>query len=166
MFFITGPAIGFAVTTSKSPNNEDGDGNEKFSDRVQELVNFFQETGKDFTYQQKNRPDPFTPFIPQKTAVKKKKKIDEKELKGLQKYEPGQLTVVAIVMSNKRGARAMVQNAGGKGFIIKPGTEIGRYGIVDSISSNTVTVKEKYEMTTGQSQTKIVKMLLKKEGEK
>lgn len=165
LLFLLSPASSWAVKEGKSSDREDQGRNGEYSDRVQELVDFLEESGDYFIYRRQNRPDPFMPFLPQKPVMVEKEEIDEKELKGLRKYEPGQLTVVAIVGLQKGDAKAMVQNAAGKGFMVRPGTEIGRYGVVDSISSNVIKVKEKYQMTTGETQTKIVKMLLKKEGE-
>lgn len=165
LLFITAPAPCPAVTAEKSPPNGDPGKSGDFSERVQEFVKFLEETSEDFTYQRQNRPDPFMPFIPRKPVAVEKKKIDKDELKGLRKYEPGQLSVVAIMTPSNAEARAMVQNASGEGFVIKPGTKIGRYGVVESISDNVVKIEEKYEMTTGEFQTQTVKMLLKKEGE-
>ncbi|MFP3982250.1 MAG: pilus assembly protein PilP [Desulfurivibrionaceae bacterium] len=164
LLFIISPAAVSAAPKDKADDSEQGN-SEEYSDRVQELAEFLEETGSDFSYLRGDRTDPFSPFISQRPTEKKKKEIDKDKLKGLRKFEPGQLSLVAIVESGKGEAKAMVQNAAGKGFVIRPGTKIGRYGVVDSISSNMVKVKETYEMTSGETQTEIKEMLLNKEEE-
>ncbi|MBI5556927.1 MAG: hypothetical protein HY885_04765 [Deltaproteobacteria bacterium] len=117
-----------------------------------------------FIYQRLGRTDPFMPFIKEK-VVTSEVEISEKELLGLQKFEPGQLTLVAVV-ATEQGSLAMVEDSVGKGYIIRSGTEIGRSGVVDSISGNMVVIKQRYKTAAGEELDKFVEMLLKKEGEK
>lgn len=165
LLFIISPAGGLAASKDNGDDAGQVDG-EEYSERVRELAEFLEETGSGFSYLRRDRDDPFRPFISQKTEVRKRKEVDEEELEGLRKFEPGQLTLVAIVQPGEgEEAKALVQNAAGKGFIISPGTKIGKYGVVDSISPNMVKVKETYEMTSGETQTEMKKMLLNKEEE-
>lgn len=119
---------------------------------------------EDFVYQRGGRSDPFRPFVSAE-RIKREEALEEKELTGMQIFEPGQLTLVAIVFIGKE-PRAMVQDAVGKGYIIKKGMEIGRYGIVENIIPNKVLIKEKIPMRNRKDKIKTVEMVLKKEGEK
>lgn len=119
---------------------------------------------EDFVYQREGRSDPFRPFVSAE-RIKREEALEEKELSGMQIFEPGQLSLVAIVFIGKE-PRAMVQDAVGKGYILKKGTEIGRYGIVEDIIPNKVLIKEKIPMRNRKEKIKTVEMVLKKEGEK
>jgi len=137
---------------------------EEYSAKVKDLIDFLEGRKDSFVYNRTGRPDPFMPFIKEKT-VTADVKVPEHELSGLQKFEPGQLSLVAIVVMQNE-PRAMVEDSLGIGYIIKNGTEIGRTGIVDSINRNTVVVKQSYMTTAGEKRYKFLEMLLKKEGEK
>ena len=120
---------------------------------------------EEFVYKWEGRPDPFMPFISEKT-VKAETAAAEKELTGLQRYEAGQLTLVAIVFSNDIPS-AMVQDSIGKGYMIKEGTKIGRSGVVESIRANEVLIKEEKISPFEDKKTyKTIQMVLRKEGEK
>lgn len=120
---------------------------------------------EEFVYKWEGRPDPFMPFISEQT-VKAETEAAEKELTGLQRYEPGQLTLVAIVFSNDIPS-AMVQDSIGKGYMIKEGTKIGRSGVVESIRANEVLIKEEKISPFEDKKTyKTIQMVLRKEGEK
>ncbi|MBI4791753.1 MAG: hypothetical protein HY789_03235 [Deltaproteobacteria bacterium] len=134
-----------------------------YSAKVKELVNFLEGRSDSFEYQRIGRPDPFMPFIKEK-VVTAEVEIPEQELLGLQKFEPGQLTLVAIVVAEE-GPLAMVQDSVGRGYVIRNGTAIGRSGVVDTITDNQVVIKQRYETTAGEERYKLVEMLLKKEGE-
>jgi hypothetical protein len=122
-----------------------------------------------FEYQLENRADPFVPFISEKAAiasVNMDEVIDSNEpLTGMQLFEPGQLTLVAIV---KKGSEnlAMVQDFTGKGYVLTEGIKIGRHGLVKSFSPQSVIVEETTVTRAGKKTVTEVVMLLKKEGEK
>jgi type IV pilus assembly protein PilP len=137
---------------------------EQYSEKVKELMQFLSGDTDSFIYQRVGRTDPFMPFIKEK-VVTSEVETPEKELFGLQKFEPGQLTLVAVV-ATEQGTLAMVEDSVGKGYIIKSGTGIGRSGVVDSISGNMVVIKQRYKTAAGEELDKFVEMLLKKEGEK
>ena len=124
-----------------------------------------------FVYEIEGRPDPFVPFITEKAAVVNVPYVDMNEivekkqvLTGMQLFEPGQLTLVALLKSDSEDL-AMVQDFTGKGYVITEGTKIGRRGIVRNIASNTVIIEETAETRAGKKIITKVVMTLKKEGE-
>lgn len=157
---------GFAQISQQS-NSEEGSemSGEAYSENVRELRQFFEGRSSDFVYQREGRSDPFMPFIKDKVV----KEVDEEVgdygvLTGMQKFEPGQLKVVAIVQK-KQGPLAMVQDSTGKGYFLSPGEKLGRNGVVEEITDNMILVKQQYKMTSGAIRHRVVKMLLKREGE-
>lgn len=121
-----------------------------------------------FEYQLENRPDPFAPFITEKAAtasVDMNEIVDSTEpLTGMQLFEPGQLTLVALL---KRGSEniAMVEDFTGKGYVLTEGTKIGRRGVVKNIAPKSVLIEETAVTRAGKKIVTEVVMLLKKEGE-
>jgi type IV pilus assembly protein PilP len=87
------------------------------------------------------------------------------ELTGMRKFEPGQLTVVAIILRHD-DRFAMVQSANNQGYIIREGLLLGRTGVVEAIAPNKVVVKNYTYNLAGDRIYKTVEMLLKKEGER
>ncbi|MFH1217714.1 MAG: hypothetical protein V1706_14555 [Pseudomonadota bacterium] len=137
---------------------------EEYSEKVNELARFLSGKTDNFEYKRVNRSDPFMPFISEQ-VVATEEEIPEEELFGMRKFEPGQLSLVAIVLTEE-GPVAMVQDSVGKGYVLRNGTEIGRTGTVDRISDNVVVVKQWYKTTAGEERYSFVEMLLKREGEK
>ena len=123
-----------------------------------------------FEYVLEGRPDPFVPFISEKATISgpviDMNEIIEKEivLTGMQLFEPGQLTLVALLQSGSEDF-AMVQDFTGKGYVITEGTKIGRKGVVKDIAPNTVIIEETAETRAGKKIITEVVMTLKKEGE-
>ncbi|MBW6521300.1 MAG: pilus assembly protein PilP [Desulfoarculaceae bacterium] len=120
-----------------------------------------------FSYQIKGRPDPFSPFITEKsTSTLKMDEIVESEetLSGMQLFEPGQLKLVAIVFE-KNAELAMVEDSAGQGYALRPGMKIGRKGIITAITANQVIIEETSITRAGQKLTNNIVMLLKKKGE-
>ncbi len=123
----------------------------------------------DFEYKLEGRPDPFVPFLTKKASTPKldpNEIIDdgEGELSGMQKFEPGQLTLVAVLESTSQKI-AMVEDVTGKGYILNEGTPIGRRGIVTQITPNQVLIVETARTRAGKDLKTTVIMRLKKEGE-
>lgn len=120
-----------------------------------------------FEYQLEGRPDPFMPFLSPKVTTN----IDPNEiissgeiLTGMQLFEPGQLTLVAI-MQISNAYIAMVEDSTGKGYVLRQGIKIGEYGEITNIDSNRVYIIEtKTTRAKKIIQTKI-DMVLKTEGE-
>ncbi len=123
---------------------------------------------KPFEYVIGNRKDPFMPFISKKAVTKG---VDMNEivepsgnLTGMQLFEPGQLTLVALVKAGSKDL-AMVQDNTGKGYVITIGTKIGRFGVVKDITSNQVVIEETKQTRAGRQIVTHTAMVLKKEGE-
>ncbi|MEW6221487.1 MAG: pilus assembly protein PilP [Thermodesulfobacteriota bacterium] len=117
----------------------------------------------DFVYVREGRPDPFRPFVSEK-RIQQEAEAEAEVLTGMQIFEPGQLTLVAILFANNE-PMAMVQDSVGKGYVIRPGTPIGRSGVVAEIVPNQVVVKERYTTPVGEERERMVEMVLRKEGE-
>lgn len=122
-----------------------------------------------FEYKLENRPDPFVPFISEKATssnVDMDEVIDSGEpLTGMQLFEPGQLTLVALLKKGDENI-AMVQDFTGKGYVLTEGTKIGRRGIVKNFMPQSVIIEETTVTRAGKKTVTEVVMLLKKEGEK
>jgi len=115
-----------------------------------------------FVYKREGRPDPFFPFLTQELLKAETKALQE--LTGTQKFEPGQLTLVAIVISGAESL-AMVQDAAGIGYILRKGSKIGRSGRVVDILPNKVFIEEPSKNIDSEEKAKLFEMTLKKEGE-
>ena len=118
-----------------------------------------------FVYSMEGRTDPFVPFLTDKAKVDKPAAVEPtEELVGMRRFEPGQLTLVAIVLRNKNNL-AMVQDPAGQGYVIRKGTKIGRFGEVEDIVPNRVIVQNITFTRTGEKRLNRVEMLLKQRGE-
>ncbi|MFH1019206.1 MAG: hypothetical protein V1782_01135 [Pseudomonadota bacterium] len=111
----------------------------------------------------RERPDPFFPFLTQE--IMKAEAKAKAELTGTQKFEPAQLTLVAIV-SSKRGLLAMVQDSSGIGYVLRNGTKIGETGEVIQIAPDKVIIEQSLKNVTGDRTSRKIEMILSKEGEK
>jgi hypothetical protein len=120
-----------------------------------------------FTYQVAGRPDPFAPFLSEKAAsnINMDEIVDNGEtLTGMQLFEPGQLKLVAIIFEDA-SELAMVEDAAGQGYTLRPGMKIGKKGIITTIDPNQVNIEETSVTRAGKQLTNKIVMLLKKEGE-
>jgi len=115
-------------------------------------------------YNPKGKVDPFEPLFREETAAKSallrpKKRASETPLENI---DIGQLRLVAII--NARGGNyAMVEESSGKGYVIKPGTYIGRNsGRVLSVEPDKVLIEEEYEDIHGKTVTQNKEMTLPK----
>lgn len=120
-----------------------------------------------FVYVFENRRDPFVPFVTEKATsnVNMDEIVDNAEsLTGMQLFEPGQLTLVALLSSHKE-QYAMVQDSTGKGYTVTKGTKIGKHGIIAEIVPNKVIIEETTETRGGKKTVTSKTMVLKKEGE-
>jgi len=131
----------------------------KFTEKMAAIL--FQEADELFIYKREGRTDPFVSFIKEKVAVTK---TPVEELTGMRKFEPGQLSVVAIVMT-AADRFAMVQDSNNQGYIIREGLLLGRTGVVEAIVPNKVIVKNYTYNLAGDKIYKTVEMVLKQEGE-
>jgi hypothetical protein len=120
-----------------------------------------------FSYQLEGRPDPFRPFITEK--AKNETNMDEiveseETPTGMQLFEPGQLKLVAIIFEDN-AELAMVEDASGQGYAIRPGMKIGKKGVVATIGPNQVIIEETSLTRAGKQLTNNIVMHLKKKGE-
>ncbi len=120
----------------------------------------------DFEYTVANRADPFQPFISEKFAVSD---VDMNEivdpegpLTGMQLFEPGQLTLVALMNTGNRKI-AMAEDFTGKGYVLTEGMKIGKRGVVARIAANSVLIEETARTRAGKEIITKVVMTLKKE---
>ena len=132
----------------------------KFTQKMEAIL--FQEAEDMFFYVRENRTDPFVPFIQERVSVTE---MPVEELSGMQKFEPGQLKVVAIMLSPV-DKFAMVQDSNNQGYIIREGILLGRTGVVEAIVPNRVIVKNYSYNLAGDKIYKTVEMVLRQEGEK
>ncbi|MEW6719087.1 MAG: pilus assembly protein PilP [Thermodesulfobacteriota bacterium] len=102
-------------------------------------------------YDPSGKRDPFVPFV---KADREAMKDDRSALPPLQRYDLGELRFVGVVWVEK-GAKALVQDAEGKGYSVVIGTRIGRAGgVVTRITDREITVKEEFPGTAGRTVTR------------
>ena len=127
-----------------------------------------EQTLQQFEYQLEGRSDPFTPFISNKAATQRIGADDiieeDVELTGMRQFEPGQLTLVAVLFSGSRRI-AMVEDVTGKGYILNKGMPIGRRGVVSKIDGEQVTIIETAHTRAGRELETTVVIRLNKEGD-
>ncbi|RLC26980.1 MAG: hypothetical protein DRH21_00575 [Deltaproteobacteria bacterium] len=115
------------------------------------------------TYKVEGKIDPFASIFRDKSSIfadqndrKKKKRIP---LTPIEKVDLSQLKLVGIIFASS-GNKALVEDASGKGFVIKKGTRIGiNSGRVIKILKGRVVVEEEAESILGK--TSLVKRELK-----
>ena len=132
----------------------------KFTEKMAAIL--FQDATDAFVYQREDRNDPFVPFIQERVVAKE---VPVEELTGMRKFEPGQLSVVAIVES-AHDIFAMVQDSNNQGYIIRKDVLLGRTGVVEAIVPNKVIVKNYTYNLAGDKIYKTVEMVLNQEKEK
>ena len=99
-------------------------------------------------YTASGKLDPFEPLFKEQVVVPKKKKRRTPRT-PLERISLSQLKLVGIIMSPK-GNRALVQEASGKGYIIKQGTYLGlNSGRVIEITKDTLVIEEEIENILG-----------------
>lgn len=118
-----------------------------------------------FSYRRENRPDPFMPFLTEQTGPTQIEPEENAPLAGMQLFEPGQLTLVAILFSGGQ-AIAMVEDSTGMGHVIRVKDKIGRRGEVKAIVPNAVVIEETSLTTSGSKRFTTSEMVLRKEGDK
>ena len=127
-----------------------------------------EQTLQQYEYQLEGRSDPFVPFISNKVATRKIGPDDiieeDVELTGMRQFEPGQLTLVAVLHSGNSNI-AMVEDVTGRGYILNKGMPIGRRGIVTSIDAEQVTVIETAHTRAGRKLENKIVIRLNKEGD-
>ena len=108
-------------------------------------------------YNPQGKIDPFEPLYkdePEIPAAKQTERVKRVPRTPLERIDLGQLKLVGIIMAPS-GNRALVQEASGKGYIIKEGTYIGlNSGRVVQIGKDRVVVEEEYEDIVGKISTR------------
>jgi Tfp pilus assembly protein PilP len=163
VFFIVCPAIHAADAPGAAPSQDTGAGGAPAGENADSALAATNATG--FKYRMEGRMDPFAPFISDKTEEGQNPNDiveGEEQLTGMQLFEPGQLTLVALVATSDQKF-AMVQDVTGKGYVVKEGTKIGRRGIVQSILPNKVIIEEIATTRAGTKLTSETVMVLRKE---
>lgn len=121
-----------------------------------------------FEYKISGRQDPFVPFYNGDTVSKdtSDEVIDTNSgpLVGMQRFEPGQLTLVAL-MQAKGNYLAMVQDFKGQGYVLREKMKIGKYGEIKQITSAKVYIQETRTTKSGKVLTNQIVMKLRKEGD-
>ena len=111
----------------------------------------------EYSYNPIGKPDPFKPFI----QLASREGL-RKALTPLQRFDISQLKLVAII-STSQGNVALVEDATGKGYILKKGTGIGKNdGKVTKILKDKVIVEEVYQDIFGQTKTSEISLFLHK----
>ena len=122
----------------------------------------------EYEYQVEDRPDPFSPFVTgpaQSNPITPDEIIEDNEvLTGMQLFEPGQLTLVALMMTGGETV-AMVQDFTGRGYMIEEGMKIGRRGVITRITEDEVLIEETSRTRSGKVLKNEIAMVLKREGE-
>ncbi|TRZ97042.1 MAG: hypothetical protein D4R80_07890 [Deltaproteobacteria bacterium] len=99
-------------------------------------------------YDARGKRDPFVSFI--KVDENRKAGVDVMGLPPLQRYDLGELKFVGVIWT-KTGARALVEDAEGKGYSVTGGTRIGRAGgVVSRITGKEILVKEEFVGNRGE----------------
>ncbi len=121
-------------------------------------------TVPEYSYDATGIPDPFIPLIadtaPVKTAVPRQRDQSE-PLTPLQKYDLGELSLVAIISAEKK-SRALLEDSSGFGFIVTEGTAVGKNdGIIKKITNNLVIIEEQIYNSSGELEPKIATLTIK-----
>ena len=123
-----------------------------------------QKGGSPAPYNPKGRINPFEPLFKDEPEVapvmaKKKRRVPRTPL---ERIDLGQLKLVGIIMASS-GNRALVQEASGKGYIIKEGTFIGLHsGKVTEIKKDRVVIKEEADDYVGTQKMRNKELVLPK----
>jgi type IV pilus assembly protein PilP len=114
-----------------------------------------------YIYNPGDRPDPFRPFFSEKIKPKPEECRDM-PIGPLTEQEATQFTIVAVV---RRGGEslAMVQDAQGKGYMLRRGTYVGKNcGRVGAIGPDGVVIEEPYEDLLGERKVRKITLEFKR----
>ncbi|SMP42936.1 Tfp pilus assembly protein PilP [Desulfonatronum zhilinae] len=138
-FQLVSPRTGWTV-------EEDDNGVEElFMGTTLELPDWLR-TPDGYVFRPEGKPDPFRPFVrPAPPEESFRAQAPARALTPLERVEATQLRVIGIVWAVDRPdqALAMVEMPDGKGFVLRPGVGVGRYGgKVRRITANEVIIEE------------------------
>ncbi len=115
-----------------------------------------------YQYRPGDRPDPFMPFFEEAKTAGPAPECRDVPPGPLTENEPSQFSLVAVLGQGGE-AMAMVQDRSGKGYVVRPGTHLGKKcGKVSGIGAEGVTIEEPYEDLLGQKKTRKVILGFKK----
>jgi len=121
-----------------------------------------------YEYQLDDRSDPFVPFVAKvvKRRVQNDEIVDEeeKELTGMQLFEPGQLVLVALMQTGENFV-GMVQDVSGRGYMLSNGMLIGKRGVITGIDAEKITILETAYTRAGRTVKTNIVLSLNKEGD-
>lgn len=121
----------------------------------------------DYRYDPKGKTDPFKPFVRLELPTPSKKGPEQRKLSGnltpLQRVALDKVRVTGIAGSSSKRV-AMVEDGGGKGYIVYLGTLIGPDGgKVIQILPDRVVVEERHQESKGKEKSHRVALKLHKE---
>ncbi len=97
-------------------------------------------------YNPAGKRDPFLPFL---KLEKKEALPDYESLPPLERYELGEFRFVGVIWG-PAATLALVEDAEGKGYTVKPGMKIGRNGgVITRITDAEIFVREEFQDYTG-----------------
>jgi type IV pilus assembly protein PilP len=146
------------TAASAAPNADDGDVKKHTAELLASVQKEEASGDRADSYSPKGKPDPFAPLFrdePEKAAAsapvvagaKRKRRVPTTPL---EKVDVSQLKLVATVRS-PNGNAALVEDASGKGFIVRKGTYIGiNSGSVVQIVKDRIVVEEEIETLLGE----------------
>lgn len=113
-------------------------------------------------YDPTDKIDPFQPLYRDQPVPEKKKERKRAPQTPLERIDLSQLKLVGIILASS-GNRALVEEATGKGYIIKKGTYIGtNAGKVAQIDKDKIIVEEEFEDVLGNTKTREKELKLPK----
>jgi type IV pilus assembly protein PilP len=117
-----------------------------------------------YTYNPKGKVNPFQPLVVEKpeTPVKPKGAVEEisPDATPLERLDLDKVKLVAVVW-NIPEPKALVEDSGGKGYIISKGTPLGKNkGQVTRIFASGVVVTEPFETSPGKMKTREITLKL------
>lgn len=150
---VAGPAVAQDVLPEAAPDGVAVDGgSEEIAAEVAAHEQAAEASGR--------RRDPFRPF-----TLDLRPEVPDEPLTPLQRYEIPQLRLAGVLLE-ARPPRAMLEDNSGMGFIVTPGTPIGRNrGVVAAIEPRRVVVEEKVLDFYGNEQVQRVVLEMPRENE-
>lgn len=129
-----------------SPGTKSGDKTAGRTEAQQDAIDLLGQ--KERYYVRKGRPDPFAPFVRNtepETRSEKKQKLKRREPRTpLERISLGQLRLTAVMETAEKDL-ALVEEASGKGYVVKEGTYIGNEGgRITEILPEAIVIEEKY----------------------
>ncbi len=148
------PETQVASLNTKSPSDSSDGTTDSIDDA--DFVNPNTLQIEEFLYDPSSKRDPFLPFD-----------LSPQVMDGagtpLEAYDLGQLRLTAVLSSSSGDTTAIVENAAGRGFTVRPGTKIGNAGgVIVKIESNHLKILESNVDFTGTETQRVVEMKLQK----